>query len=108
MKWLRWLCVILAVAVTGPTAVSAQDYPTKPVTLVVPKGANVTEIAGQLARTRVLAMPWLFRLAVRLQGADTGLRAGEYRVHLESADGTKTKDATVIIQAGQRFVIDKW
>jgi tetratricopeptide (TPR) repeat protein len=39
---------------------------------------------------------------------ELGLRAGEYKVHLESADGTKVKDATVIIQPGQRFIIDKW
>lgn len=50
-----------------------------PVTVVIPKGAGVTEIAGLLATSHVLAMPWLFRVAVRLQDVDASLRAGEYR-----------------------------
>jgi len=52
---------------------------TEPVTLVVPKGASVAQIAGLLAGARVLTLPWLFRVAVRLESADGSLRAGEYR-----------------------------
>jgi hypothetical protein len=39
---------------------------------------------------------------------EVGLRAGDYRVHLESGDGTKQKDLTVSIQPGQKYVVDKW
>jgi tripartite-type tricarboxylate transporter receptor subunit TctC len=50
MKWLRWLCVILAVAVTGPTAVSAQDYPTKPIRLLIPTAAGgLMDVAARIA-----------------------------------------------------------
>jgi hypothetical protein len=39
---------------------------------------------------------------------ELGLRAGDYRIHLESADGAKQKDLTVSVQPGQKYVIDKW
>jgi Flp pilus assembly protein TadD len=39
---------------------------------------------------------------------EVGLRTGDYRIHLESGDGTKQKDLTVSIQAGQKYVVDKW
>jgi tetratricopeptide (TPR) repeat protein len=55
--------------------------------------------------------PWArIRVDGKYRGSyeELGLRQGEYRVHLESSDGTKTKDVTVMIQPGQRFVIDKW
>jgi tetratricopeptide (TPR) repeat protein len=39
---------------------------------------------------------------------ELGLRAGDYRIHLESGDGTKQKDLTVSIQAGQKYTVDKW
>lgn len=39
---------------------------------------------------------------------ELGLRSGDYRIHLESADGTKQKDLTVSIQPGQKYVVDKW
>jgi hypothetical protein len=39
---------------------------------------------------------------------ELGLRAGDYRIHLESADGTKQKDLTVSIQPGQKYTVDKW
>jgi tripartite-type tricarboxylate transporter receptor subunit TctC len=50
MNWLRWLCVILAAAVTGPTAVSAQDYPTKPIRLLIPTAAGgLMDVAARIA-----------------------------------------------------------
>jgi Flp pilus assembly protein TadD len=39
---------------------------------------------------------------------ELGLRAGDYRIHLESGDGAKQKDLTVSIQPGQKLVVDKW
>jgi tetratricopeptide (TPR) repeat protein len=59
----------------------------------------------------VKTVPWA-RVSVdgKYVGAypELGLRAGSYRVHLESADGAQQKDVNVSIQAGRRFVIDKW
>jgi len=46
--------------------------------VIVPKGAGVNEIAAHLAERGVIANAVVFRLGARLEGADTGLRAGEY------------------------------
>jgi len=46
--------------------------------VIVPKGAGVTEIAARLAERGVIDNVVVFRLGARLEGADTGLRAGEY------------------------------
>jgi tetratricopeptide (TPR) repeat protein len=39
---------------------------------------------------------------------ELGLRTGDYRIHLESSDSAKQKDLTVSIQAGQKYIVDKW
>jgi Flp pilus assembly protein TadD len=39
---------------------------------------------------------------------ELGLRTGEYRIHLETSDGTKQRDLTVSVQAGQKYTVDKW
>jgi len=39
---------------------------------------------------------------------ELGLRAGQYKVRLESGDGTKHKDLTVTIVPGQKFTISSW
>lgn len=48
------------------------------VTLVIPRGAGVDEIASFLRRKGVIANPLLFSLGVRLNRSETVLRAGEY------------------------------
>ncbi len=50
-------------------------------------GSNITGIAQELTRQQIIDEPWLFVLMARLQGVDTRIRAGEYRlVHGTSAE----------------------
>jgi len=50
MNWLRLLCVILAAVVACPAAVSAQDYPTKPIRLLIPTAAGgLMDVAARIA-----------------------------------------------------------
>jgi len=46
--------------------------------VIVPKGAGVKDIAARLTERGVIDNAVVFRLGARLDGADTGLRAGEY------------------------------
>ncbi len=54
----------------GPLAAS--------VTVIIPRGAGVEEIADLLHRDRVVANPFVFSIGVRLGGGEKFLRAGEY------------------------------
>ncbi len=52
MHWLRSLCVILAATgtVAGTTAALAQDYPTKPIRLMIPTAAGgLMDVAARIA-----------------------------------------------------------
>ena len=50
-------------------------------------GSNITSIAQELTRQQIIDDPWLFVLLARLQGVDTRIQAGEYRlVHGTSAE----------------------
>jgi len=49
------------------------------VTLVLPRGAGLGDIAGRLATAGVIADPLVFTAAARLHGQAARLRAGEYR-----------------------------
>ena len=60
----RWL------ATPGPLAT--------PTVLILPHGAGVDAIAGELATNTVIDHPILFRLGVRLAGRQGSLKAGEY------------------------------
>ena len=46
--------------------------------VVVERGSGLAEIARELAASGVIADPWLFKLHVRLAGAQGSLTAGEY------------------------------
>lgn len=46
--------------------------------LVIPEGASVTAVSDTLATHEVIRWPGLFRLYVRLKGADSRLKAGTY------------------------------
>lgn len=46
--------------------------------VVLPRGAGLDEITARLNAAGVIERPWLFRLAVRLEGRDRALKAGEY------------------------------
>lgn len=54
----------------GPSDVS--------VTLVIPKGAGLVDIATRLEKAGIIAQPIVFEWAARLTGADKRLQAGEY------------------------------
>ena len=47
-------------------------------TVIVPKGTCLRAIAEQLSDAGVIASPLVFRLGVRIQEAESALRAGEY------------------------------
>jgi len=68
--------------------------------LVIPKGAGVAAIAGQLAAAGVIQRPLIFRVGVRLFGRDRGLQAGEYLFPATVAP----KDAMQIILSGKTVV----
>lgn len=58
-----------------------QPGPSQTDTIVwLPKGEGVNRIASRLAAAQVISEPLLFRVAVRLHGAESGLKAGEYQI----------------------------
>ncbi len=57
-------------AAPGPLKIDA--------TIIIPKGAGVKRITQLLHSELVIGAPLIFRLGVRLSGADKGLQAGEY------------------------------
>jgi UPF0755 protein len=49
-----------------------------PIAVEIPSGSKTADIATALSRAKVLGSPFLFRVAVRLRGADGRLLAGAY------------------------------
>jgi len=68
--------------------------------LVIPKGAGLKAIAGQLNEAGVIDRPWIFRAGVRLFGKDKGLQAGEYLFPAGASPST----AMQIILSGKTVV----
>lgn len=64
--------------VKGREAFVAPGPSTSETTVVVPKGAGVERIATLLRDAGVIADPLIFRFGVRISGAQTALKAGEY------------------------------
>jgi UPF0755 protein len=56
-----------------------RGFASEEVFVELPQGAGVGRIATLLTEAGVVGNPWVFRLAVRLSGADRRLQAGEYR-----------------------------
>jgi UPF0755 protein len=77
---LAGLAGAVAIAVWSQTsAFLAEPGPSVAETVVVlPRGAGLDEITSRLNAAGVIDRPWLFRLAIRLQGQDRALKAGEY------------------------------
>jgi UPF0755 protein len=69
-------------------------------TLLVPRGAGVAEIAQVLAAANVISTPLLFRFAARIEGAEGGLRAGEYRF----PPGISMRNALAMLRSGEVVV----
>jgi UPF0755 protein len=80
LTMLAGLASAVAIAVwTQTRAFLAERGPSITETVVVlPRGAGLDEITTRLDAAGVIDRPWLFRLAVRLQGQDRSLKAGEY------------------------------
>jgi UPF0755 protein len=74
------LAAVVAIAVWSQTrAFLVERGPSVSETVVVlPRGAGLDEITARLNAAGVIDRPWLFRLAVRLDGQDRALKAGEY------------------------------
>ncbi|MCG8507884.1 MAG: endolytic transglycosylase MltG [Rhodospirillales bacterium] len=71
-----------------------------PVTLVIPKGAGLAGIAGQLQQAGVIAYPMVFQAGARLIGADKKLRAGEYAF----SPGMSVREVVSLLTSGKTVV----
>jgi UPF0755 protein len=71
-----------AITIAGWTQLNAylnRPGPTsEKVTVILPRGTGIPEIAARLADAGVIRHPLIFRLAVRITGSDRALKAGEY------------------------------
>ena len=47
---------------------------------LIRSGSNITAIAQDLARDKIIDDPWLFVLMAKIKGVETRVRAGEYRI----------------------------
>jgi UPF0755 protein len=78
--------LLVVTALCGAGAVALYDIYKRPgpldaeTVVVIPKGANVRQIASQLVDAGVVAWSPSFRLGVRKEGAGGLLRAGEYAI----------------------------
>ena len=79
----RVVFIVLALLVGGISAWGYAGY-TRPgpstaaITVIVPRGAGVGDIAGRLTEAGVLSGRLVFRFGVTISGAEASLRAGEY------------------------------
>ncbi len=69
-------------------------------TVVIPRGAGLDAIAGQLAEAGIIEQAWLFGLVVRLEGRGRGLRAGEYLIPA----GLSMREAIALLESGRTVV----
>ncbi len=47
---------------------------------LIKSGSNIKSIAHQLTHEKIIEDPWLFILLAKIQGVETRIRAGEYRI----------------------------
>ena len=71
-----------------------------PVTLVIPKGAGLAAIAGQLEEAGVIDYPRVFQVSARITGADKALKAGEFAF----APRMSIRDVLDLLQSGKTVV----
>ncbi|MEM7225253.1 MAG: endolytic transglycosylase MltG [Pseudomonadota bacterium] len=69
-------------------------------TIVIPRGAGLGAITGQLAEAGVIDQPLIFRLGVRASGAAQGLKAGEYRFE----PGISMAGVAAVLESGKTVV----
>lgn len=70
------------------------------ISVIVPKGADVAEIARRLKVANVISEPLIFRLGARAEGVDGSLKAGEYRFD----PGVSMQQALAMLSRGETLV----
>ncbi|TCS60124.1 endolytic transglycosylase MltG [Varunaivibrio sulfuroxidans] len=91
---------ILGASWWGYSQFDAPGPSTVPITVVIAKGGGVRAIAHRLADVGVIRHPTVFRIAVRLSGADTTLKAGEYAFPA----GASARDVLNLLVSGKTVV----
>ncbi len=95
-------CVTLALFALGLTLWGMGSYrapgPLSLETRVeIPRGAGVKSIAKRLHTAGAIRHPWLFKAAVKVTGAATELKAGEYALPAQAS----TQQIIALLRAGQ-------
>ncbi len=104
-RFIAALTVIVGCAVLGAAALVYRAYiapgPLKqPTTVVVVRGAGVSDIARLLHDNGVIANPQLFEAVARVSGVQRRLRAGEYGFD----PGVSTRDVLAVLLEGRTTV----
>ena len=73
---------------------------TEPRTVIIPRGAGVTDIARQLWRSGIIAEPYSFQFGTRIDDTATRLRSGEYAF----APGISPRDAANALALGKTVI----
>lgn len=100
------LLLLLAICLSGGSVFSfygllyEQNKKTEPTILLVEKGVSMGEIAAQLKKDELIKSVSVFKVAARLSGKSTRLKAGEYRIPPHAS----TKMILDILVNGQNVV----
>lgn len=81
----RRLAMVAVALVAASAAVWSATRPGDPVTVVVPTGATLGDVADSLAAADVIGSPLLFRVYARLLRAERDLKAGTYQMRTGSS-----------------------
>ena len=98
--------VLVAALVAAGVAFYAADQYQRPgpllsaTSVIVPKGADLPEIARMLKAANVISDPLIFRAGARVEGSDGSLKAGEYRF----APGVSMRQALAMLRRGETVV----
>ncbi len=87
-----WYEVVQRVERPGPL--------TAETTILIPRGAGLDAIAGQLAEAGIVEQTWLFGLVVRLEGRGRHLQAGEYLVPAR----VSMRETITLLESGRTVV----
>lgn len=100
------LLLLLAICLSGGSVFSfygllyEQNKKLEPTILLVEKGVSMGEIAAQLKKDELIKSVSVFKVAARLSGKSTRLKAGEYRIPPRAS----TKMILDILVSGQNVV----
>lgn len=98
--------ILVAALVAAGGAFYAADQYQRPgpllsaTSVIVPKGADLPEIARMLNTANVISDPFIFRAGARVEGSDGSLKAGEYRF----APGVSMLQALAMLRRGETVV----